>query len=106
MSRYDVTDETVIDANPEAVYDAIVNEMDGTTTWGRPVRINRLREGTSFGEVGALVESTILSHSRFPVNPLRFIGPAAGTAEDILAGLRLCGRNWCARSRSLGESHL
>ena len=31
MTRHDVTDETLIEASPEVVYDAIVHEMDGKT---------------------------------------------------------------------------
>ena len=34
MTKYDVTDETLIDASPDTVYRAIVDEMNGKTAWG------------------------------------------------------------------------
>ena len=65
MAKYDVTDETIIDASPEVVYNAIIDEMDGKTSWWLPHRSTKLREGDSYGEVGALLDSTV--HGKLPI---------------------------------------
>ena len=64
MPKYDVTDEAIVDASPDVVYDAVVDEMDGKTSWWMPHRSMKLREGDSYGEVGALVDSAV--RSRLP----------------------------------------
>lgn len=66
MTRYDVTDEAIINAPSVRVYQAFVDEMDGRTTWWMPHHTFTLRSGASIAEVGALVESTV--QSRWPVN--------------------------------------
>ena len=65
MAKYDVTDEAIIDASPEVVYNAIIDEMDGKTSWWLPHRSTKLREGDSYGEVGALLDSTV--HGKLPI---------------------------------------
>ena len=64
MAKYDVTDEAIINASPDVVYNAIVDEMDGKTTWWVPYRSMKLFEGDSYSQIGALLESTV--HSKFP----------------------------------------
>ena len=59
MSKYDVTDEAIINASPNVVYNAVIDEMDGKTSWWMPHRSHKLREGNSYGKVGTLLESTI-----------------------------------------------
>jgi len=67
MARYDISDEIVIDAEPEEVFRALVDEMDGRSQLWEPARTNALREGRSFGDVGSVVHSTIKVHGRWPV---------------------------------------
>ena len=59
MAKYDVTDEAIINASPEVVYNAVINEMDGKTSWWMPHRSMELRDGDSYGKVGAPIDSTI-----------------------------------------------
>lgn len=42
LARHDVSDEIVIDAEPDEVYRALVDEMDGRTHLWEPVRTNVL----------------------------------------------------------------
>ena len=59
MARYNVTDEAIIKASPKVVYQAVIDEMDGKTTWWLPHRSLQLREGDSYCQVGALLDSTV-----------------------------------------------
>lgn len=63
----DVMDSALIDASPDVVYRAIVEEHDGETSWWAPHLTMRLREGNSYGDVGAMVDNTVRVHGRFPV---------------------------------------
>lgn len=65
MSKYDVTDEAIIDASPDVVYNAVIDEMDGKTGWWMRHRSTKLRRGQSYGEVGALIDSTV--HGKLPI---------------------------------------
>lgn len=65
MHRYDVTDESIIDAEPKAVYDAFVDEMNGNTSWWAPHHTFRLLSGASCDSVGARPESTV--RTKWPV---------------------------------------
>ena len=64
MAKYDVTDEAIINASPDVIYNAVIDEMDGKTSWWKPHRSMKLREGDSYGKVGALLDSTIPIHGR------------------------------------------
>ena len=65
MAKYDVTDEAIINASPDVVYNAVIDEMDGKTSWWMPHRSTKLREGDSYSKVGALLASTV--HGKLPV---------------------------------------
>ena len=61
-------DSALIDASPDVVYRAVVDEHDGMTSWWAPHFTMQLREGVSYGDVGAqLVDNTVRVHGRFPV---------------------------------------
>lgn len=62
MPKYDVTDETTINASPAVVYKALIDEMDGKTDWWHPHHITVLRDGDSFGHVGAIHDTAIRIH--------------------------------------------
>ena len=57
--KYDVTDEAIINANPDVVYKAMMDEYDGKTNWAMPYQSSKLREGDTCGKVGALEEITV-----------------------------------------------
>lgn len=65
MAKYDVTDEATINASPDVVYKALIDEIDGKTSWWMPHLSSKLREGDSCGKVGALLEMTV--HGKRPV---------------------------------------
>ncbi len=65
MAKYDVTDETIINASPDVVYNAVIDECDGKTSWWMPHLSSRLREGDSCGKVGALFDLTV--HGKLPI---------------------------------------
>jgi uncharacterized protein YndB with AHSA1/START domain len=69
MTKYDVTDEAVINASPEAVFDAVTDVFAGKVNWWLPHLSSKLRSGASMGEVGALFDVTV--HTMVP---LRFTG--------------------------------
>ena len=64
-TRYDVTEEAIIHASPEAVYNAIIDIYDGKTGWWSPEFSSRLCDGETSGNVGALYEVTI--HAVIPI---------------------------------------
>jgi len=67
MPKYDVTDEAIIDASPEVVYNAVIDEMDGKTDWWMPYHETKLREGDSYGTVGALHDATVLIRGKLSI---------------------------------------
>lgn len=69
MSKYDVTDEAVINASPEAVFDAIVDMYAGKVNWWLPHLSSKPRAGATLGEKGAPFDVTV--HTMVPV---RFTG--------------------------------
>lgn len=71
MSKYDVTDEAVINASPEAVFDAVLDMYAGKVTWWLPHLSSKPRTGASLGEKDALFDVTV--HTMVP---LRFTGKA------------------------------
>lgn len=67
MAKYDVTDEAIINASPEVVYNAVIDEHDGKTDWWVPRLSAKLREGDSYGKVGTLLDNTITVHGNIPI---------------------------------------
>jgi len=65
MAKYDVTDEAIINASPDVVYKAVIDEYDGKTSWWMPHLSSKLREGDSGGKVGALFDLTV--HGKRPI---------------------------------------
>lgn len=63
MGQYDITKESIINASPDVVYNAIIN---GSITEWMPLSVKRL-SGESYDEVGALTEITF--HDR----PIKYI---------------------------------
>lgn len=54
MARYDITNEAILDASPEVVYNAMI---DGSLIKHLPFSIKR-RTGSSYDEIGALTDIT------------------------------------------------
>ena len=54
MGKYDITNESIIDASPDVVYNAII---DGSIAKWMPLSAKRL-SGASYDEVGALTDIT------------------------------------------------
>jgi ribosome-associated toxin RatA of RatAB toxin-antitoxin module len=65
MAKYDVTDEAIINASPDVVYNAVIDEYDGKTSWWMPHLSSKLREGNSCSKVGALLDLTV--HGKRPI---------------------------------------
>ena len=57
--KFDVNDETIIDADPLTVFHALVNEVRGRTRWWRPHFESRPRDPELFGQVGSIVDVQI-----------------------------------------------
>ena len=64
-TRYDVTEEAIIHASPEVVYNAIIDIYDGKTSWWLPDFSSTLNEGETSDNIGALYEVTI--HALYPI---------------------------------------
>ena len=62
MSRIDVVDEAIIDADPASVFKALIDEVNGRTHWWMPHLEFRLRGETPIEREGAIFDVTI--HSR------------------------------------------
>jgi hypothetical protein len=56
MAEYDVTDEAIINAKPDVVYEALLAEYSGKTHWWMPFLEVKLLEGSAPDELGALIE--------------------------------------------------
>jgi ribosome-associated toxin RatA of RatAB toxin-antitoxin module len=65
ITRYDVTEEAIINASPELVYHAIIDVYDGKTSWWLPDFSSRLCQGNTSGDVDAVYEVTI--HALRPI---------------------------------------
>jgi hypothetical protein len=65
VRQFDVTDEAIIDAAPQVVYDGFVDEMNGKTSWWAPHHTCRLLSGESFDTIGATLESPV--QTKWPV---------------------------------------
>jgi uncharacterized protein YndB with AHSA1/START domain len=69
MTKYDVTDEVVVNASAEKIFNALVEVFDGRVNWWLPHLSSKLRGGVSMSEVGSLFDVTV--HTLIP---LRFTG--------------------------------
>ncbi|MFC1973834.1 SRPBCC family protein [Chloroflexota bacterium] len=67
MTKYDVTDEAIINASPDVVYNAVIDEMDGKTNWWMPYHSTKLCAGDSYGKVGVIHDSTVRIHGKLPI---------------------------------------
>jgi hypothetical protein len=65
LTKYDVTEEALINASPEVVYNAIIDIYDGKTSWWMPDFSSRLCQGETSGTPGALYAVTI--HALLPI---------------------------------------
>lgn len=65
MAAYDITDEEIINAGPDVVYQAIIDKYNGKTNWWMPYCSYKLLEGESCSKAGSLVCVTI--HDLLPV---------------------------------------
>jgi len=105
-TKYDVTEEAIIHADPGAVYNAIIDLYDGKTSWWLPDFSSRLCDGASSGDIGALYEVTI--HALCPITFMTrtvqaiqnemlvvdyvggaFIGQGVWTFEDVAGNTKI-----------------
>ena len=63
-----VVDTAIIDAGPATVFQAIVDEHDGTTGWWPPHQEMALIEGDTYADPGALVATTVRVHRAIPIH--------------------------------------
>ena len=82
MSKYDVTDEAIINASPEVVYNAIIDVYDGKTSWWLLYFSSKIREGGSSGNVDALFDITI--HALIPI---KFTGKTLEAKNNVMLRL-------------------
>ena len=61
MPSYDVTDSAIIDATPERVFSAFVDEYSGVTHWWTQVESRPVGD-IPFGQVGAVCTVTVRNH--------------------------------------------
>ena len=65
MVKYDVTDEAIINASPDVVFNAVKDEACGKTSWWMPHLSFKPREESTCG-VGDLIDVTVLG--KRPIN--------------------------------------
>jgi uncharacterized protein YndB with AHSA1/START domain len=82
LATLDVTDEAIIRAEPEVVYEALVDEHSGRSQWWRPYLAAEPRTGSAYDAIGAVVDNTVGVHGKWPI---RFATKtiAARRAESI-----------------------
>jgi len=68
MFKYDVTDEVIINASTETVFNAIIEGYDKKASWWVPYLSSMLLKGNSIAEVDSLCKVTI--HG---LTPIKFI---------------------------------
>jgi hypothetical protein len=66
MAKYDVTDEAIINAEPDIVFNALLAEYAGKTSWWMPHLSAKLRKGDAVDQIDALIDITI--HGKSPIN--------------------------------------
>jgi ribosome-associated toxin RatA of RatAB toxin-antitoxin module len=72
LTRYDVTDEAIIDASPKIVYNAIIEVYDGKTDWWKPYLSSKIIKGNSSCEIGSIFKVTV--HG---ISPITFVTKTA-----------------------------
>jgi len=82
LATLDVTDDAIIRAEPEFVYEALVDEHSGRSQWWRPYLAAEPRTGSAYDAIGAVVDYTVGVHGKWPI---RFATKtiAARRAESI-----------------------
>ena len=68
MYKYNVTDETIINASKEAVFNGIIEVYDKEKNWWMPFLSSKLLKGKSSEEVGSVCRVCISS-----IAPIKFI---------------------------------
>ena len=66
MVKYDITDEAIINASPDVVFNAVKDEACGKTSWWMPHLSFKPREESTCG-VGDLIDVTVLG-----TRPIKF----------------------------------
>ena len=54
--EFDVVDEAVLDASPERVFEALLDEIRGKVGWWKPMFAARARRPEMVGKVGAVID--------------------------------------------------
>jgi hypothetical protein len=67
MTKYDIVDETIVSADPQAAYDATVAEHDGETRWWKPHMSVQLLEGDSYCQIGSLHANAVAVHGKLQI---------------------------------------
>jgi hypothetical protein len=62
MAEYDVIDEAIIKAKPDVVYETLLAEYAGKTSWWKPFLEAKLLQGSAPDELGALIE--VIAHGK------------------------------------------
>ena len=65
MAKYDVTDEAIINAEPDIVFSALLAEYAGKTSWWMPSLSAKIRKGDSADQLDTLIDITV--HGKFPI---------------------------------------
>jgi uncharacterized protein YndB with AHSA1/START domain len=63
--KYDVTDEAIINAEPDIVFNALLAEYEGKTSWWMPHLSAKLQKGDAAGQIGTLIDFTL--HGKSPI---------------------------------------
>lgn len=59
LPRIVVVDEAIIDADPSSVFKALIDEVNGRTSWWKPSLEAKPRGGKPFGQVGSVIDITV-----------------------------------------------
>jgi ribosome-associated toxin RatA of RatAB toxin-antitoxin module len=59
MTKYDVTDEAIIQATPEQVYNAVIDCYDGKINWWMPYLTSKVIHGESASKTNAICKVTL-----------------------------------------------
>jgi hypothetical protein len=59
MSEIDVVDRAIIDADPSTVYEALLDEVRGSTDWWVPYWQAKPRGNKPVGQVGTVIDITV-----------------------------------------------
>jgi uncharacterized protein YndB with AHSA1/START domain len=75
MPRIDVTDEGTVDANPSAVFEALLNEFEGAQKWWMPHWEAKLRGNIPFRQQGGIIDITVhrIGTPRFAAKSIEII---------------------------------